>query len=76
MVVPGEEGEEFRLVLKLYHLEHEVIEGYGEHFLKLVNSALIEGSVCACNAPHRGLSVDGFSLSSCGRNSAVGVLPC
>ena len=31
-------------MLKLYHLEHEGIEGYGDQFIKLVNSGLIEGS--------------------------------
>ena len=62
-------------MLKLYHLEHEGIEGYGEHFLKLVNSGLIEGSGCACNGRHRGRSVDGVGLFSCSHSSDVGVLP-
>ena len=31
--------------------------------------------MCDCNVQHRGLSVDGVGLSSCGCNSAVGVLP-
>ena len=62
-------------MIKLYHLEYEGIEGYGEQFLKLVNSSLIEGYACACNGTHRCVSVDGVKLSSCGSNSAVGVLP-
>ena len=75
MFVPGEEGEEVRVVLKLYHLEHEGIKGYVEQLTKIINIGLIEGSVCAFNGQHRGLSVYGVGFLSCGRNSSVSVLP-
>ena len=62
-------------MLNIYHLEPEGIKGYGEQFLKIVPSSLIEGSECACNGQHRGLFVDGVSLSLCGRNSAPDFFP-